>query len=215
MQPLFSKLRERKRLAAGGSDDVEFQGVKQLRQLDTDFVVMLITGRSDLGVAEIVQAMSHDPEVPYQLLAFAAQLPLSWKWPAGLYCKEAASRFLGGRAVDCGSRLRNFKTLEGLKDQTVNWTVGCDIPIFNKPVRLEKTKHCSGDKVAVPGSVIIQNENASVAENWSDTSAAILQPFMSPPPPMRAMPLRCSMMQLMTQPKSAPILVASGPATLT
>lgn len=178
--PLFTILMERRRAADTPSDDVEFKGVKNLRNLDPDFVVSFLANKSDLTVGEIVTATGHDAEVPFQLLCFASQLPMGLKWAMALFSKEVTYRFLSLRVVDVGDRLAGFKGKGGSQRGRIDWTVGCFTPIFGESGRMERVKHWSGDDIIVPDGLIIMKATSSITENWHDMSAAILQPFVPP-----------------------------------
>lgn len=178
---IYSKLRERQRLSFSSLSDQDFMDVKQLKQLPTDFLVEFVAARSDLTVDEVVRAMSYDPDVPAQLVAFETQLPLSLSWPDILRCRELTYRFLDHRSHECDSRLKGFKAAGGLNDQgAINFAM-CSYHLTFTDGRLSEIKHCSGDVHQVDPEIHIYQKNAELLENWSDMNATIVMPAPNPP----------------------------------
>lgn len=181
---LYAQLRERQRKQAEGEGDATFKDVRQFKNLDADFLVNFAAKRSDMTVDEIVSCIPQDAEAPQQLVAFATQLPLTLRWPAALRSQELTYRFLQARANDMGDRIKDFKKRGGLlSNNGFNWTKGCYQLAFGETGgKLVSITHCLGDKVAIGDEVHIFKTTCSLIENWSDMSAAILQP---PYPPLK------------------------------
>ena len=177
--PLYSKMRERKRgLAIAAGDGMEFVNVKQLQNLDSDYVVNYVCSKSDITVEELVDAMVTNPTAAHQLLVFGVQHPLSMRWPSELIAKDLTSRWFDTRVAQCGSRLKDIKTKGVFVTKNVDWSQGCYRPEFDGENRLIVIQHVNGEKAKMPDHVCIRKGNFEFTHNWDDFAAALVVPLL-------------------------------------
>ena len=158
----------------------EFSGVKQVRNLDPDFLIEHVEKWSGLSVQVLVGLLKNDQLAIVQMASFATGLPVGLKWSGELFDKVVASRFLDQRAVFLGGRLKQAVGENLVKDQQLNWTMGCYRLLFNESGRMDYVLFVNGDKVPVGKDVFIFKNAVSLTDNYSDTSAALLQPPHEP-----------------------------------
>ena len=178
--PCYATLRLRLLEASVDIEGQEFSGVKQFRNLDPDFLIEHVEKWSGLSVQVLVGLLKNDQLAIVQMASFATGLPVGLKWSGELFDKVVASRFLDQRAVFLGGRLKQAVGENLVKDQQLNWSMGCYRLLFNESGRMDYVLFVNGDKVPVGKDVFIFKNAVSLTDNYSDTSAALLQPPHEP-----------------------------------